>query len=231
MTRVRETDKRCGEQAGLPRPFLRQKIDLPSSLDPANQHLPSTRSVLSIGTRYYQLYAALKSAAMASIKQSFQKALDSTALATARLIRRPPINPKTPIQGVPRQPSSNAYKHHQEKEGLSIQKALNSLTHGQNIFVYHNLHTKQVVYSLTRYLKVSTFCLESSQTSLGYVPESYAKRYYRPIGITQFSNPPLRKQTSSNNASTMAKRPSLPIIVRTCGFLTIPCTSTTRKSD
>lgn len=93
---------------------------------------------------------------MASIKQAFQKVLDSTALATTKFIRRPPIDPKTPIQGQPRQPSSNAYKLHQEKEGRRLQKALNSLTHGQNIFVYHNLRTKQVVYSLTRYLEVSS---------------------------------------------------------------------------
>ena len=93
---------------------------------------------------------------MASIKQTFQKVLDSTALATTKFIRRPPIDPKVPIQGKPRQPSSNAYKDHQDKEGLRLQKALNSLTHGQNIFVYHNLRTKQVVYSLTRQLEVSS---------------------------------------------------------------------------
>jgi hypothetical protein len=92
---------------------------------------------------------------MASNTKTFQKLLDSTALAATKFIRRPPIDPKTPIQGKARQPSSNAYKDHQEKEGLRLKKALNSITHGQNIFVYHHIRTKQVVYSLTRALEVS----------------------------------------------------------------------------
>jgi hypothetical protein len=96
---------------------------------------------------------------MASNIKTFQKVLDSTALAATKFIRRPPIDPKTPIQGNPRVPGSNAFKDHQEKEGRRLQKALNSISHGKNIFVYSNIRTKQVVYSLTRYLEVSFFSL------------------------------------------------------------------------
>jgi hypothetical protein len=94
---------------------------------------------------------------MASNIKSFQKVLDSTALAATKFIRRPPIDPKTPIQGKPRVPGSNAFKDYQDKEGRRLQKALNSISHGKNIFVYNNIRTKQVVYSLTRYLEVSFF--------------------------------------------------------------------------
>jgi Tat protein secretion system quality control protein TatD with DNase activity len=44
---------------------------------------------------------------------------------------------------------------------VRLQKALNAITHGKNIFVYHNVRTKQVVYSLTRYLEVSTIDFRS----------------------------------------------------------------------
>ena len=109
-------------------------------------------------------YAASGPAEMASNTKSFQKVLDSTALAATKFIRRPPIDPKTPIQGKPRVPGSNAFKEHQDKEGRRLQKALNSITHGKNIFVYNNIRTKQVVYSLTRYLEVSFF----SSTGKGF---------------------------------------------------------------
>lgn len=122
----------------------------------ANQHLRHSIPPVLPTLNLYQQHADSAPAAMASIKQSFQKVLDSTALATTKFIRRPPIDPKTPIQGKPRQPSSNAYREHQDKEGRRLQKALNSLSHGQNIFVYQHLRTKQVVYSLTRYLEVSS---------------------------------------------------------------------------
>ena len=89
--------------------------------------------------------------------KSFQKVLDATALAATKFIRRPPIDPKAPIQGKPRVPGSNAFKQQQDKEGRRLQKALNSVSHGKNIFVYNNIRTKQVVYSLTRYLEVSFF--------------------------------------------------------------------------
>lgn len=42
-----------------------------------------------------------------------------------------------------------------QRESVRLQKALNSISHGKHIFAYHNVRTKQVVYSLTRYLEVS----------------------------------------------------------------------------
>lgn len=127
---------------------------------------------------------------MASNTKTFQKVLDSTALAATKFIRRPPIDPKTPIQGKARQPSSNAYKVHQEIEGLRLQKALNSITHGQNIFVYHNIRTKQVVYSLTRYLEVSSISLtgQDERFTLDSIQSPMRKSSTGPQGIAQFSN-------------------------------------------
>ncbi|CAG8925536.1 unnamed protein product [Penicillium salamii] len=124
---------------------------------------------------------------MASIKQAFQKVLDSTALATTKFIRRPPIDPKTPIQGQPRQPSSNAYRLHQEKEGRRLQKALNSLTHGQNIFVYHNLRTKQVVYSLTRYLEKANVLKQCVYLGKKTVPAEVRKDMWVPYYSLHFN--------------------------------------------
>lgn len=99
---------------------------------------------------------------MASSKQAtkpIQKILlDATKVATspefAQFVRRPPIDPNRPIQGRPRETSSNAFKEHVQRESVRLQKALNSISHGKHIFAYHNVRTKQVVYSLTRYLEV-----------------------------------------------------------------------------
>lgn len=98
-------------------------------------------------------------AAMASsntVSKPIQKILDSTKVATlSKFIRKPLIDPQTPIQGRPREPSSNAYKEHQNRESHRLRKALDSVAHGKHIFAYHNVRTNQVVYSLTRYLEVS----------------------------------------------------------------------------
>jgi hypothetical protein len=83
-----------------------------------------------------------------------QRLLDPTRLGTLKLIRRLPIKGGTTIQGRPRNPNSNAAKEFQAQESERLRKALNRLTHGKNIFVYNNLRTNQVVYSLTRYLEV-----------------------------------------------------------------------------
>ncbi|KAJ5367559.1 hypothetical protein N7541_001500 [Penicillium brevicompactum] len=124
---------------------------------------------------------------MASIKQSFQKVLDSTALATTKFIRRPPIDPKAPIQGKPRQPSSNAYRDHQDKEGRRLQKALNSLSHGQNIFVYQHLRTKQVVYSLTRYLEKANVLKQCVYHGKKTVPAEVRKDMWAPYFSVHFN--------------------------------------------
>ncbi|OJJ51065.1 hypothetical protein ASPZODRAFT_11911 [Penicilliopsis zonata CBS 506.65] len=88
-----------------------------------------------------------------STSKRLTKVLDPTKIGTWRLVRRPPIENHTVIQGKPREQNSNAFKQHQVQEGVRLRKALNSLTHGKNIFVYHNIRTNQVVYSLTRYLE------------------------------------------------------------------------------
>lgn len=80
--------------------------------------------------------------------------LDPTKIAKWNLVRRVPIDTSKPIQGKLREANSNAYKNHQRREGLRLQRALNSLTHGRNIFAFHHIRTNQVVYSLTRYLQV-----------------------------------------------------------------------------
>lgn len=97
----------------------------------------------------------MASSQSASKTKPFQKILDSTKLGTWNVVRRPPIENQTVIQGKPREQNSNAFEEHQEREGVRLRKALKALTHGKNIFVYHNIRTNQVVYSLTRYLEVS----------------------------------------------------------------------------
>ena len=92
---------------------------------------------------------------MASKTKSFQKILDPTKIGTWNIVRRPPVENEAVIQGKPREQNSNAFLTQQWKEGARLRKALNALTHGKDIFVYHNIRTNQVVYSLTRYLQVS----------------------------------------------------------------------------
>lgn len=87
-------------------------------------------------------------------KSPLQKFLDPTKIGTWNVVRRPPVENHSLIQGRPREQNSNAFKLHQVKEGVRLRKAVNAITHGKNIFVYHNMRTNQVVYSLTRYLEV-----------------------------------------------------------------------------
>lgn len=97
-------------------------------------------------------------ASASTASKPIQKILDSTRVASLKkFVRHPPIDSTKPIQGKIRETSSNAFKEHLKRESVRLQKALNSLTHGKHIFVYHNVQTKQVVYSLTRYLEVSIF--------------------------------------------------------------------------
>ncbi|CAI7645408.1 unnamed protein product [Penicillium viridicatum] len=124
---------------------------------------------------------------MASNTKSFQKVLDSTALAATKFIRRPPIDPKTPIQGKPRVPGSNAFKEHQDKEGRRLQKALNSITHGKNIFVYNNIRTKQVVYSLTRYLEKTNLLKQCVNHGKKTIPATVRKDMWVPYFSVHFN--------------------------------------------
>lgn len=94
---------------------------------------------------------------MATFRPTPQRALqllDPTKIATRKEIRKPPVDRNTVIQGSIRDPTSNAYKDFRFKQGVRLRKALQFLTHGRDIFAYHNVRTNQVVYSLTRYLEV-----------------------------------------------------------------------------
>lgn len=95
-----------------------------------------------------------------SAAKPIKKILDATKISalTNKFVRKP-IDPKTrvPIQGRPREANSNAFKEASTRESVRLQKALNAVAHGKHIFVYHNVRTKQVVYSLTRYLEVSFY--------------------------------------------------------------------------
>ncbi|KAJ5782717.1 hypothetical protein N7457_004491 [Penicillium paradoxum] len=124
---------------------------------------------------------------MASNAKSFQKVLDSTALAATKFIRRPPIDPKTPIQGQTRVPGSNAFRDQQDKEGRRLQKALNSLTHGKNIFVYQHLRTKQVVYSLTRYLEKNNLIKQCVNHGKKTIPSTIRKDMWAPYFSVHFN--------------------------------------------
>lgn len=102
-----------------------------------------------------------------------QKIIESTRVATGTQKAR--VDPQTPIQGKQRELGSNAYKEHAKRETARLQKALNAVSHGKNIFAYTNLRTKQVVYSLTRYLEV--------RTSLSTIraPHRYRRMHHRRI--------------------------------------------------
>lgn len=82
------------------------------------------------------------------------KLLDPTTLATSRAVQFPLSDGKT-IQGKVRFPNSRAAQHYRIQESVRLKKALQHLTHGKNIFVYNNLRTNQVIYSLSRTLDVS----------------------------------------------------------------------------
>ncbi|KAJ5945692.1 hypothetical protein N7454_002531, partial [Penicillium verhagenii] len=128
-------------------------------------------------------------AIMASTTKPIQKILDSTKIASlAKFVRRPPIDPQTPIQGKPRNPGSNAYKEHEKREGVRLQKALNAITHGKNIFVYHNVRTKQVVYSLTRYLEKNNVLRQMIYHGKKTVPAELRRDMWVPYYSVHFSD-------------------------------------------
>ncbi|KAL1952472.1 hypothetical protein VTO42DRAFT_5287 [Malbranchea cinnamomea] len=82
------------------------------------------------------------------------KLLDPTIAVTLKPVRYPAPQGKQ-IQGKLRHPKSQAARNWQRAESQRVKKALQSLTHGKNIFAYHNLRTNQVVYSLSRTLNLS----------------------------------------------------------------------------
>ncbi|KAJ5653903.1 hypothetical protein N7490_000906 [Penicillium lividum] len=126
---------------------------------------------------------------MASTTKPIQKILDSTKIASlSKFVRRPPIDPQTPIQGKVRNPNSNAFKEHVKREGVRLQKALNAITHGKNIFVYHNVRTKQVVYSLTRYLEKNNLLRQMIYHGKKTVPAEVRRDMWVPYYSVHFSD-------------------------------------------
>ena len=84
-----------------------------------------------------------------------QKIVDPTTLANTYYVRHPKPTSLV-IQDKHRHPQSQATKHFQKREKDRLRKALDYLTHGKDIFAYSHIRTNQVVYSLSRFLHVSS---------------------------------------------------------------------------
>ncbi|OKL58065.1 hypothetical protein UA08_06603 [Talaromyces atroroseus] len=116
------------------------------------------------------------------------KALDSTKIPAWHLVRHPPVPESTVIQGKPRSPYSKAYRTFQKQEGARLRKALNRLTHGRNIFVYNNIRTNQVVYSLTRYLEKNNVLSQMVFHGKKTVPATLRKDMWAPFYSVHFDD-------------------------------------------
>ncbi|KAL4802118.1 transcriptional regulation of mitochondrial recombination-domain-containing protein [Aspergillus unguis] len=123
-----------------------------------------------------------------TLKGTFQKIFDPTKIGTWNVVRRPPVENGSVIQGKPRQTGSNAFKTHQQKEGVRLRKAINALTHGKNIFVYHNVRTNQVVYSLTRYLEKNNVLRQLVYHGKKTVPATLRKDMWVPYYSVHFKD-------------------------------------------
>ncbi|KAL5046091.1 hypothetical protein BDW71DRAFT_182790 [Aspergillus fruticulosus] len=123
-----------------------------------------------------------------TLKGTFEKILDPTKIGTWNIVRRPPIENHSVIQGKPREQNSNAFKIHQQKEGVRLRKAINALTHGKNIFVYHNIRTNQVVYSLTRYLEKNNVLRQLLYHGKKTVPATLRKDMWVPYFSVHFND-------------------------------------------
>ncbi|RJE23731.1 hypothetical protein PHISCL_03924 [Aspergillus sclerotialis] len=125
---------------------------------------------------------------MATTKTIPQIVLDPTKIGTWNLVRKPPIDRNTVIQGRVRNPASNAFKDYQIKEGIRLRKALQYLTHGRDIFVYHNIRTNQVVYSLTRYLQKNNVLKQLIYHGKKTVPATLRKDMWVPYYSVHFND-------------------------------------------
>ncbi|KAJ0418438.1 transcriptional regulation of mitochondrial recombination-domain-containing protein [Aspergillus carlsbadensis] len=114
--------------------------------------------------------------------------LDPTKMGTWQVVRRPPIEKGAVIQGLVRARNSNAFKTHQLKEGVRLKKALSAVTHGKNIFVYHNIRTNQVVYSLTRYLEKNNVLKQLIYHGKKTVPATLRKDMWTPYYSVHFQD-------------------------------------------
>ncbi|KAL1965677.1 hypothetical protein VTN77DRAFT_5177 [Rasamsonia byssochlamydoides] len=122
------------------------------------------------------------------VQNRIQKVLDPTKIATWNIVRRPPIPNHTVIQGKPREQNSNAFKEFQKQEGARLRKALNRITHGKNIFVYNNIRTNQVVYSLTRYLEKNNVLSQMVFHGKKTVPATLRKDMWVPFYSVHFND-------------------------------------------
>ncbi|KAJ5160185.1 uncharacterized protein N7482_007189 [Penicillium canariense] len=128
-------------------------------------------------------------ASTSTASKPIQKILDSTRIASLRkFVRHPPVDSTKPIQGKIREATSNAFKEHVKREGVRLQKALNSISHGKHIFVYHNVQTKQVVYSLTRYLEESNVLRQMVYHGKKTVPAELRRDMWTPYYSVHFGD-------------------------------------------
>ncbi|KAL5363383.1 transcriptional regulation of mitochondrial recombination-domain-containing protein [Aspergillus floccosus] len=123
-----------------------------------------------------------------SVSKRFQKILDPTKIGTWNIVRRPPVENHSVIQDKPREQNSNAFKTHQFKEGVRLRKAINALTHGKNIFAYHNIRTNQVVYSLTRYLEKNNVLRQLVYHGKKTIPATLRKDMWVPYFSVHFND-------------------------------------------
>jgi hypothetical protein len=127
--------------------------------------------------------------ASSTASKPIQKILDSTKIASlAKFVRKPPVDPSQPIQGKPRDTNSNAFKEHMQRESVRLQKALNSISHGKHIFAYHNVRTKQVVYSLTRYLEKNNLLRQMVYHGKKTVPADIRRDMWIPYYSVHFGD-------------------------------------------
>ncbi|KAJ5755146.1 hypothetical protein N7533_004689 [Penicillium manginii] len=126
-----------------------------------------------------------------SATKPIKRILDATKISslTSKLVRRP-LDPKArvPIQGRPREGNSNAFKEANTRESVRLQKALNAVAHGKHIFVYHNVRTKQVVYSLTRYLEKTNLLRQMVYHGKKTVPAELRRDMWVPYYSVHFGD-------------------------------------------
>ncbi|KAJ6144932.1 hypothetical protein N7470_008827 [Penicillium chermesinum] len=121
-----------------------------------------------------------------ALDSAAHKIIESTRVATGTQKAR--IDPQIPIQGKKREPGSNAFKEHEHRETMRLRKALDSVSHGKNIFVYTNVRTKQVVYSLTRYLQENNVLRQLIYHGKKTVPAELRRDMWAPYYSVHFSN-------------------------------------------
>ena len=135
---------------------------------------------------------------------------------------KPPPPPKAEAFGKPRENSSKVAKAERFKEGRRIEKALRHEHHGENVYAYMHLGTKQVVYSLTRVMEV---CFLHANLTWCFISWAARSRICLPGLHADVKSILDRITTSSVNWSSTAKRLSLHPSAAISGPLTSHYTS------